>query len=378
MKDWLIKRLTPRKKQEERWTGLAAALQRVWEEDFDPHLLRLENLRSYFLADDADLALKLREMGDYFTADIPRVEDKPITVAWRRLELEYKDLELILTSVFRRHYSDLPVDWFPLFAPLDQAYGTSFTPAEGPWPTKKNAPPEGMFLTSRGLLGVDMGYLFSIGLSKQAFMEKGLPLLKRTKPLHIVYDGLLWYIRWDIPFECDFTAFWEREGELIDLPFSVVGARFDFTPADVRHLDQNTLSLRADINQSLEFSFIRPDLHWHLDFFLPEGFPESWLPLDTLIMGNEKLEGPFYLACSGCHFSLSFRVSACRTDMKRESGKKSYFTVPRIHADSSFQFEKRIDHIWDTPRHHLDYFPHFDDFPADIYPLDMPIGGCHG
>lgn len=84
MKDWLIKRLTPRKKQEERWTGLAQGLQQVWEEDFDPALARLEGLRSYFGADDADLALKLREMGDYFAADMPRPEDRPIAVAWRR------------------------------------------------------------------------------------------------------------------------------------------------------------------------------------------------------------------------------------------------------------------------------------------------------
>lgn len=378
MKDWLIKRLTPRKKQEERWTGLAEGLQKVWEEEFDPYLSRLENLRSYFLADDADLAAKLREMGDYFTADTPCAKDKPITVAWRRLELEYKDLELILMSVFRRHYSDLPVDWFPLFAPIAQVYGVSFTPAEGPWPTKKNSPPEGMFLTSRGLLGIDMGHLFSIGLTKQVFMETALPLLKRTKPLHIVYDGALWYIRWDIPFTSYVTTFWEREGELIDLPFSVVGARFDFTPADVHFLDQHTLSLHAEVGRTLEFPFVRSDQHWHLDFFLPEGFPETWLPLDTLIIGSESTEGPLYLACADCCFPFSLTVSSCQADIKCESVKMLCFTASNIHVKSSVQVEKSIDHTWDTPHQHLDYFPHFDDFPADMYPLDMPIGGCHG
>ena len=69
----------------------------------------MERLRSSYLADSDDLARKLREMGDYFSYDMPREEDKPIALAWRRLELQYKDLELILSSVFRRNYQQLPV-----------------------------------------------------------------------------------------------------------------------------------------------------------------------------------------------------------------------------------------------------------------------------
>lgn len=378
MSKWLSRRLTPAKSKEARWAELAAVTEQIWEEFFDPYLSRLERMRSSYLADDQDLVRKIRQMGDYFSFELPNEAERPIALAWRRLELEYKDTELILRSVFRRHFGNLAVTWFPIFAPLDEPYGTEFKAAEGPWPETKNYPPDGMFLTSRGVLGIDLSCIFGLHLSKQEFLARAEPLLLRTKPLHIVYDGPLWYIRWDIPFECDFAAIQEREDELIELPFSVVGARFDVMPADARYLDQHTLSLRTDWGRTLEFPFIRSDQHRHLDFFLPEGFPETWLPLDTLLMGSESIEGPFYLACADCRFPLTLPVSPCCAGMKHESDKRFCFTASRAHAEHSSQIEKRIDHTWDTPRRHLDYFPHLDDFPADMYPLDMPIGGCHG
>ncbi len=101
LKDWLKKRLTPRKRLEDRWTSLAECIQALWEEYFDPSLQRLENLRSYFRAHDDDLAKSSGKWATIFAADMPRTKDKPIAVAWRKLELEYKDLELILSSVFQ-------------------------------------------------------------------------------------------------------------------------------------------------------------------------------------------------------------------------------------------------------------------------------------
>lgn len=375
---WLLRRLTPAKGNETRWAELATVTEQVWEAFFDPRLSRLERMRSSYLADDHDLVRKIRQMGDYFSFELPNEADRPIALAWRRLELEYKDTELILRSVFRRHFGNLAVTWFPLFAPLDAPYGTVFKAAEGPWPETKNYPPDGMFLTSRGVLGIDLSCVFGLRLSKRDFLDQAEPLLLRTKPLHIVYDGPLWYIRWDIPFESRFTAFWERDGALIELPFSVVGARFDFTPADARHLDQHTLSLNAEVARSLNVPFLRRDHRWHLDFFLPEGFPETWLPSDTLIMGNESVEGPLYLVCADRRFLFSLPVPPYGADMRRESGKKHFFTASRAHAESTFLVEKHLDHAWAKPRRHLDHFPHFDDFPADMYPLDMPIGECHG
>lgn len=298
MKDWLVKRLTPKKARQERWVGLATSRQKVWETFFDPALLRLENLRSFYKAEDEDLALLLREMGDYFASDAPNQADRPISVAWRRLELEYKDLELILTSVFRRHYGNLPVTWFPLFAPLDEEYGMTFVPAEGPWPELKNIPPEGLWLTSRGMLGVDFGHLLKIGLRKQEFLERAVPLLKRTKPLHIVYDGPLWYIRFDIPAEFDVSVFWERD-EWCALPFRTVMPRFDFVPADARHLDLLSgmfCEWEREDTQTMPFLGNRQQRAWHPDWYVPEGFPPDWLPLDYVIPGVEgESAAPFRL-----------------------------------------------------------------------------------
>lgn len=129
MEGWLSKRLTPAKQQEPRWLDLAAILERLWAEFYDPEISRLEHLRSFYQANEADLCAKIREMGDYFSFDLPPDKDKPIAVAWRRLELEYKDMELLLQSVFKRHYGELPVAWLPLFAPIDEIYGSAFEPA---------------------------------------------------------------------------------------------------------------------------------------------------------------------------------------------------------------------------------------------------------
>ena len=89
MINWRFQRLTPAKRSESRWAELASTLESIWEEFIDPRISRVERLRSSYLADSDALARKLREMGDYFSYDMPREEDKPIALAWRRLELQY-------------------------------------------------------------------------------------------------------------------------------------------------------------------------------------------------------------------------------------------------------------------------------------------------
>lgn len=256
MKDWLVKRLTPSKATEERWTSLARVLQLLWESHFDPALSRLERLRSYFQADEEDLDRKLREMGDYFQADFSRFEDKPIAVSWRNLELKYKDLELILSSTFRRHYKNLPVAWYPLFAPLDRPYGSLFLPLPKlpVEPSEKNIAPEGMFLTSRGMLGADRTALLKLGMSREQFLTHAIPLLKRTKPLHVVFDGPLFYIFHPTLFESQTSAFSDTERNFYT-PFSIQGLNFDITAADVQYLDLDTLHFTRERNSTYNLSW---------------------------------------------------------------------------------------------------------------------------
>lgn len=380
MKDWLVKRLTPRKQKEDRWLGLAESIQTIWEQDFDPRLVRLEALRSYFSADDADLALKLREMGDYFAADMPQTKDRPIAVAWRRLELEYKDLELIITSVFRRHYSDLPVTWFPLFAPLDEPYGTRFIPADGPWPEKKNVPPEGMFLTSRGLLGTDHAHLLSLGLTKQTFLDKALPLLLRAKPLHIVFDGALWYARFEFPFEGGLIAFWERDCGVFEMDFAVQGTYFDSTDADACPLDVQKMSCRWEREQPcIAIPFIRPEERfWHMDWHAPEGFPPDWLPFDWSMAGREGEPCiPLGLYLAEKRRSVIFRQSLGELEVYVEKTPLPSCPTPFVSTIEAAGETIVLMSLKFQGLNRLDRYPHFDDIPADKFPLDMPVGGAY-
>lgn len=343
MIDWLLKRLTPYRASVERWTSLASATQAVWEAHVDPALSRLERLRSYYQADYQDLSRLIREMGDYFAEDLPGDTDRPIAVSWRRLELEYKDLELILSSVFRRHFGNLPVTWFPVFAPLDEPYGVGFKVAEGPWPELKNIPPDGMFLTSRGRLGVDHGHLLKMGLDKATFLEKGIPLLRRTKPLHIVYDGPLWYIYFDLPFHAGFQfAHLPPEREITcEFLFSPVGSRFDFIPADERPVDMSSLSCTWEIESTTHFFPLLPDRRWHMDWRLPEGLP--WLPLDCIVAGVEGDSAyPCVLLADQVDRPWGFALSQGQMQLA-SSGSEPHFTPEwHAHLSSSGQAETRV------------------------------------
>lgn len=380
MSNWLLDRLTPAKSKEDRWTELALALQNIWEQSFDPEYSRLERLRSFYQADDADLCAKIREMGDYFSFDLPAQEDKPVAVAWRRLELEYKDMELLLQSVFRRHYGELPVNWFPLFAPVDQPYGSAFIPADGPWPEKKNAPPEGLFLTSRGMLGVDHSYLLKMGLNKELFMARAMQVVRKAKPLHIIFGGPLWYIRFDTPFEYRGDCLWERENYGYELQFSVLGSRFDFTPADAAFLDVQTSLCTWERESYFDVihSFPKGYVYWHLDQYLPEGMPESWLPLDTIIAGNE-IDGknPFRLVAI-------IREETPVLELPSITGfirKKELEIFPKIKFRSKLMRGAVIDHCYEMvafPTNiqiwHLDrYLPY--GFPENWIPQDTIIAG---
>lgn len=295
-------------------------MERVWEEFFDPRLSRLERMRSSYLADDQDLVRKIRQMGDYFSFELPNEAERPIALAWRRLELEYKDTELILRSVFRRHFGHMAVNWFPIFAPLDKPYGSEFEAAEGPWPETKNYPPEGMFLTSRGVLGIDLSCVFQLRMSKAEFLARAEPLLLRTKPLHIVYDGPLWYVRLEFPpFEALLDICWDR-AHWCDLPFTVLGSRFDVTPADACRLDAQTLGCTWEREgYHLIPLFPARSMVRGLDWHFPEGLPAAWFPLDIALAATEGDAEPFRLAAGDTSVSCGIRMLPFRPGLHEES-----------------------------------------------------------
>lgn len=382
MESWLKKRLTPAKAKQARWTSLAEALEELWGSYFDPALSRLERLRSSYSADDEDLAHKLREMGDYFTYDLPKAEDRPVTLAWRRLELQNKDLEYILKSVFRRHFGHFPVYWLPLFAPKGEPYGTSFIPFEGLEDApEKNLPPEGMFLTSRGVLGVDRAGLYAGGMDKADFSEKAFPLIKRTKPLHIVFDGCLWFIRHDLPFKSDLTL--ERvTDDYFSLLFSTIGGRFDITAGDEKNLDTSTLGLERETeHRHLALPFIPTDFPtgWRLDLYPPDGLPEGWLRLDTAIPGFEGMT----VIPAGVVLRENGKPTALNWKMSSHGIRKE--TQGRGHTEFSASVKPKGE---DERRLELGFFPqksglrldafHREGFPEGFLPLDLILPYTEG
>lgn len=143
-------------------------------------------------------------------------------------------------------------------------------------------------MTSRGLLAVEHSHLLKMGLNKQKFLERALPVVKKAKPLHIVFDGALWYARFALFFEYLFRCQWERL-DWLEAQFSVRGSRFDFTQADVCFLDLQTSLCHWD-HDSFFTLRIWPDYDdiWHLDHQIPPGLAEGWLPIDVIFPGNES------------------------------------------------------------------------------------------
>lgn len=377
MSNWLSNRLTPSKIKEARWVEFSTVLEHVWEEFFDPGISRLERLRSAYTADDADLIKKIREMGDYFSFERPKQDDRPVALAWRRLEIEYKDMETILRSVFRRHFGDFPVEWYPLFAPNDQPYGTEFITSDylldNSW--TKNIPPENYFLTSRGIVGVDKLGLFKDHLSKDNFRIEARPLVIRTKPLHIVFDGFLWFIRYDLgSFAPLFDVFWESE-DFWELQFGPVGVRYDYTPADVRHVDADIFQTWSETERPVRISFF-PENLWRLDLFLPDGVGDL-LPLDLMyrrlrelsllppldILFHESIRSP----------KISFSSHSC---LYSENITQIKWNSPQAHVATTRETLSQTNVKGFVENEFaLDRLPLCDEIACDFAPIDCPYGG---
>lgn len=433
MADWLKKRLTPAKRADSRWADFASALEKIWELFFDPAYSRLERMRSSFRADYADLAKKMREKGDWFSLDLPPSVARQVILPWRELELDYKDMEDVLTLAFKRYFGNIESGWLPLYAPKDKPYGMEFMPPDLVYrkASEKNIPPEGWFLTSRGVLGVNLNTIYPRGILKATYMEKAIPLIKRTKPLHIVYEGMCWYIFYyiNVPqFPVD--AHWVREsGDKTsgwnEIPFAVYGTRFDFTPADERKLDAGHFLIN-EIEHEDRIPIPYTIAKWHTDFYLPAWLCDAVMPgtegedapgalfgdkiwvfdlhmlHPSLLINTEKEYSPslFYQANienrnpvseTSWNFPYQKQILSCKTDIDQlfnvdfdaqfDTNSEKIFSFPDMTFNPDFDsgISQTIDNLqieaFPYHRDRLDRYLCFDDCPADSFPLDMPIGG---
>lgn len=382
MLDWLVKRLSPVKDAEERWVDFATALQTYWEGQFDPSGKRLIDLRSVYTSSDADLRRRIREYGDYFAYDMPRIDDRPIAVAWRKRELQFKDTEEIVSSTFRRHYSDLPVSWIPLYAPRNKAYGTEFV--DGETIEKFFLPEESYFLTSRGILSTDLGHLHQMGVVKDDFIAQATAVMARTKPLHIVFGGFVFYVTMPIDFPLrnssltcsDFGA-----DEFI-INWTSNTDRFDYTAADVANLDDHNMQCECyvDRNISIPFMGTYEQRLWKLDMRFSESFPAGLIPLDLERFGVEGQEIPHLeLVYSNVVGSPDVMpVKAFTPAIYREPAKiYSIGYNVAMEDEKGTTMECALDSavLWDEQSPRIDKFVKFDEIPADFAPLDGAVGG---
>ncbi len=374
MEEWLKKRLTPSKQKITRWSDLAEILEALWGLYYDPEISRTQRLRSSYTAEDQDLFKKIREMGDYFSYDLPKQEDRPVSLAWRRLELEYKDVEFIVKSALRRHFGDFPCTWYPLFAKINKPYGSEYV--VGDYLTNesdKNIPTEGYFLTSRGILGINKRGLFVNGISKDEFKERSYPVIMRTKPLHIVFDGYLWFLKIENDEFAATLPFANLSEQAAELQFTVNGTRFDYFPADADRLDTDVLGIRRAIGRNAYIDFPEKG-HLAYDAFLllNNAFADR-VPLDIIILESAaSLESLFYLLYRESVNRNEINISKILADKARREVLR-YYDILQTYG---FQFEQGTTHrnsilAFPKPRRYrLDHF-FLDGMLADFIPLDI-------
>ena len=356
MENWLKYRLTPAKQKLARWHELASTVEKLWEFYFDPLVDRTQRLRSSYTADAADLIRKIRECGDYFCLEIPPSEvNRPVQYAWRRLELQYKEIEDIINAALRRHFGDFAAFWYPLFAGKEKQYGTDFLVPDDfykhtDW--QKNVPPEGYFLTSRGILAVNRNSLYKYNYDKFLFMADAKPIIQRTKPLHNVFENFLWFIESDLGvFDPSFDVTWEVINQ-IDLLFQLYSTRFDYINADVRRLDTDVFTITSESQRFSKIFFIHPWQFWRLDRFMPEGL--EWFPLEYRLPYYETSLKSFFAHEPVCwayneyerEIGLDFR------DIIRTTFASAISRLSSVIFDSKYDFDSEIDRYSDIQFEH--------------------------
>jgi len=373
--NWLLRRLSPEKDVDPRWTGLATALQSYWEAEFDPLHDALLRLRSVYTATPEDLARKMREKGDYFSPDFPTEYDQPLAVAWRESEVLRKNFEFLFKSVFRRNFANLNVSWIPLYANKRKAYGTDFIAEPDLLPWQKQ---HVYYETSRGRLSCDLGHIHRQGMTKTQFLGLAENLVFRYKPAHIVYDGPIFYI--NLPIPVDEVRASMKMDRLCHHPIAVdfMLPRFDYLAADAEELDlwaRVPFTMERDIHFAI--SFVDPQETIHLDPYISgDGVDADWIRLDSMRHGYDA--APFRVFdLAAVDVRTGGRIDVEQANVrsgKTDSEPKKLYYSDEILLQSKAE-TVRTPVIWDRAYEGLDNFPFFDELPCDFSCLDMPIGG---
>lgn len=201
MEDWLKKRISPNKNKVARWNDMSEALQEYWEEYSDLGIQELSDLRNIFTSSPENLEKTMRELGDYFRADIGDDNDWPIQIAWRRLELQAKEMDSTIQRVLKRKFLGLDIQWTVLYAHKTDEYGTNFK-------TLSEIQNQGLnqaefFLSSRGKVSIVSPEWDSSETPFNGLITAIGEEAERILPTHIYYMGtsilaeaLVLYLYW--------------------------------------------------------------------------------------------------------------------------------------------------------------------------------------
>jgi len=210
--NWLQNRLSPVKRDTDRWVELAQAIETFWQENFDGSSERLDSLKSIFLASRDDQLLILSELGKYYDIDLPD-SNIPLAVIQRRMELFQKDTLVPLTESLKRACPGIRTEWRPLFARHDKDYSDRefYTQAElirnghESWLSNAPARLDGSwvvssvtdvildthcYMISRGKVLIDESNIDNPETIESTIRER----LTLILPLHIVFEGVIWYL----------------------------------------------------------------------------------------------------------------------------------------------------------------------------------------
>lgn len=201
--NWFKQRLTAAKQAAPMWTELADTVQQLFDQQVTPVLDRLRGMTSTFTMEREDLSRKINDLGPFFaTSDRVAEEDWPLALMQRQDEIHLKKTDYPIVSTINREFTGMKVEWQPLWAPIDQEawpYGTRFTTKE--WMPFEDIPPEGWFMTARGVIKLPVDKLQGVLPLLQTVDEQTTEfesilrrLVEPLIPLHIVYDGAQYYI----------------------------------------------------------------------------------------------------------------------------------------------------------------------------------------
>ena len=214
--NWLKNRLSPVKRDAQRWQELSEAIEEFWVSRFDSEYQKTLDLRSIYTADDAGQIRMIAELGEYYELDVP-AENRATVVSMRRPELYQKETDVPVRMMMQR-MGISGVEWLPLYGLAGDLYGTKFytekqlaaigvdTPGEssfevsrldGTWHLGSGSSPvklkkAGTYLTSRARLGVNL-----LDFKDTSIIPKLVEKIRKVKPLHIVFDGMQYWIYFD-------------------------------------------------------------------------------------------------------------------------------------------------------------------------------------